>query len=338
MLSADEEVLSAAERWLSTGQSVTLITVVRTFGSAPRPPGALMVISNGGAFAGSVSGGCVETDLIERFGRSDVAHGRPQILSYGVRDEDVQRFGLPCGGRLDLLVENFNEEEVSHLLEGIRARRPMARRVRVTDGEVILHTPESMSGDLHREGDELVRVFGPRWRLVIIGAGQVSRFLAQMALALDYEVIVCDPREEYARAWQVDGCTLDTRMPDDVVRDLACDPRSAVVALTHDPKLDDLALLEALNADTFYVGALGSRTNNARRRARLAALGLDAAAVARLHGPVGLALGGRAPAEIAVAVVAELVALRHGVCLEPTGRRWHDGAGNVPLELASEMS
>jgi xanthine dehydrogenase accessory factor len=182
-------------------------------------------------------------------------------------------------------------------------------------GEVSLH-PAGVQDEFRFDGRDVIKVFGPAWRLLLIGAGQLSRVTAEMALALDYDVVVCDPREDYAQNWRVPGTVLDTRMPDDAVRALARDARSAVVALTHDPKLDDLALLEALGAGVFYVGALGSKANNTRRRERLRNMGLTAAQLIRLHGPVGLPIGSRTPAEIAVAILAELTALRHGVVLQ----------------------
>ncbi|HEX9627109.1 MAG TPA: XdhC family protein [Acidiferrobacterales bacterium] len=322
--SADEEVLRAARDWLAAGRAVWLFAVAQTWGSSPRPPGALMVASEAGELRGSVSGGCVEADILER-----VAHGRltvaePEILRYGVTRDDAERFGLPCGGHLEIVVERLDAgEPLERLLEAVGTRRLVARRLCLATGEVSLHRL-SAPQPFRYDGRDLVRPFGPGFRLLIIGAGQASRLLAEMALALDYQVIVCDPREEYARAWQVERATLDTRMPDDAVRALATDAVSAVVALTHDPRLDDLALLEALNADTFYVGALGSRANNAKRRARLTALGIAPERVARLHGPVGLPIGSRTPAEIAVAVLAELTALRHGIQLARRGQRVGD--------------
>jgi len=154
-------------------------------------------------------------------------------------------------------------------------------------------------------------VHGPRWRLLIIGAGQASSYLANMALALDYEVIVCDPREEFRQTWDVPGTTLLADMPDDAVVALGIDRHSAVVALTHDPKLDDMALLEALKSPAFYVGALGSTASNAKRRQRLALFDLTAEQIARLHGPVGLDIGSRTPPEIAVAILAHLISVRN---------------------------
>jgi xanthine dehydrogenase accessory factor len=159
------------------------------------------------------------------------------------------------------------------------------------------------------------QIFGPRWRLLVIGAGQLSRALAEMALALDFEVIVCDPREEYAATWEVANTRFVSEMPDDVVTALQLDPHSAVVAVTHDPKLDDLALLEALKSPAFYVGALGSRGNTAKRRERLKLFDLSEEEIARLHGPVGLHIGARTPAEIAIAILAEVIAVRNGVTL-----------------------
>jgi xanthine dehydrogenase accessory factor len=331
--SADEEVLRAARDWLTAGRTVWLFTVAQTWGSSPRPPGALMVVSDAGELRGSVSGGCVEADILERVTQRRLTAAEPEILRYGVTRDDAERYGLPCGGRLEIVVERVDAgEPLERLLEAVGARRLIARRLCLATGEASLHrlrAPEPFRYD----GRDLVRPFGPAFRLLLIGAGQASRLLAEMALALDYEVIVCDPREEYARDWRVAGTTLDTRMPDDAVRALAADSLSAVVALTHDPRLDDLALLEALGADTFYVGALGSRVNNARRRARLVTLGIAPERVARLHGPVGLPIGSRTPAEIAVAVLAELTALRHGIRLERSGQRAGDAGAPVPPRL-----
>ncbi|MDP1789017.1 MAG: XdhC family protein, partial [Methylibium sp.] len=184
----------------------------------------------------------------------------------------------------------------------------------VPSGTVILE-PASRGEAFSFDGRTLRALFGPRWRLVIIGAGQLSRTLAQMGLALDFEVVCCDPREEYHLGWDLQGSRFSTAMPDDLVVELQLDPHSAVVALTHDPKLDDLALLEALKSPAFYVGALGSRGNTARRKERLALFDLTPEEIDRLHGPIGLHLGAKTPAEIAVSILAEVIAVRHGVDL-----------------------
>jgi xanthine dehydrogenase accessory factor len=316
MDSADREVLATAADWLDAGHGVYLVTVARTWGSSPRPPGALLAVrADDARFVGSVSGGCVEDDLSARLAAHGASQPLPRIERYGVAPGQTQRFGLPCGGRLDLVVEQLaSAEPLRRILQAMDARRLTARRVCLATGEASLHAAERDAA-FRFDGENLIQVFGPAWRLLLIGAGQLSRFVAQMAQALDYEVIVCDPREEYAASWQLPGTLLDTRSPDDAVSVLVRDARSAVLALTHEPRLDDLALMEALTSPAFYVGALGSRANNAKRRARLAQLELPPSAIEKLHGPVGLPIGSRTPAEIAVAILAELTAVRNGVGL-----------------------
>lgn len=330
MDSADREVLTAAADWLDAGHSVYLVTVAHTWGSSPRPQGALLAVrADDARFVGSVSGGCVEDDLSARLAAHGASLALPRIESYGVTPDQTHRFGLPCGGRLDLVVEKLaSAEPLRVILRTMDQRRLTARRVCLATGEASLHAAERDAA-FSFDGENLIKVFGPAWRLVLIGAGQLSRFVAQMAQALDYEVIVCDPREEYAASWSVADAQLDTRSPDEAVRALACDVRSAVLALTHEPKLDDLALMEALVSPAFYVGALGSRANNEKRRARLTGLDLPRDAIARLHGPVGLPIGSRTPAEIAVAILAELTAVRSGIVLRVENQSSHDGAPPV---------
>ncbi len=308
----DREVLKDMVRWLDAGQEVYLCTVVSTWGSAPRPQGALLAIAMDGATSGSVSGGCVEDDLIERALGERLARDGPEIVTYGVTREQAGHFGLPCGGRLDILVERIRTAGQSRrLLEALEARELLARRLCLDTGEVSLH-PARPDEAFVFDGRIVSKVFGPQWQLLIIGAGHMSRPLAQMAQALDYRVIVCDPREDYVDAWDVQGTELVRAMPDEVVKAHAEDPQTAVVALTHEPKLDDMALLEALSSRSFYVGAIGSQANNARRRERLQTLGLSPEAVQRLHGPVGLPIGSRTPPEVAVSILAEITALRRG--------------------------
>ena len=289
----------------------------------------LAVRADDARFVGSVSGGCVEDDLSARLAAQGARLVLPRIENYGVTPEQNHRFGLPCGGRLDLVVEKLaSAEPLRVMLRAMDQRRLTARRVCLATGEVSLHTAKRDAA-FHFDGENLVKVFGPAWRLVLIGAGQLSRFVAQMAQALDYEVIVCDPRAEYAAQWKVADAMLDTRSPDDVVRERVRDVRSAVLALTHEPKLDDLALMEALVSPAFYVGALGSRANTEKRRARLASLDLPRDAIARLHGPVGLPIGSRTPAEIAVAILAELTAVRNGIVLRAENQTSHTGVSPI---------
>ena len=317
MESLDLQVLKQARDWFAQGHPVWLVTVIETWGSAPRPPGALLALRADGQVVGSVSGGCVEDDLIERV-RQGERVGKPSLVSYGVTRDEAARFGLPCGGNLRLLQEPIDSTGwIDELLERTARHELVARRLDVDSGAVTLEAAQRGQA-FEFDGHALRSLFGPRWRLLIVGAGQLSRAVAQIALMLDFEVICCDPREEYRLGWDIAGTTFSHAMPDDLAQQLQLDPHSAVVALTHDPKLDDLALLEALKSPAFYVGALGSRRNTAKRKERLALFDLSAEQIDRLHGPIGLDLGSRTPAEIAVSIVAEIVAVRNGVGLTQT--------------------
>ena len=308
----DLEVLRTAISWMEQGHEISFVTVAATWGSSPRPAGSMAVLRADGALVGSVSGGCVEEDLMRRVVARSQPRGFPQVIQYGVTKEEGRRFGLPCGGRLELVMESPSAvEPLRVLVNAVDARTVMSRRLCLSTGEASLHAG-ARNSEFFYDGRDLIKVFGPSWRLLIIGAGQTSRYLAQMAPALDYEVIVCEPRSEYRDTWPVADVVVDPRMPDEAVAALVRDARCAVVALTHDPKLDDLALLEALVSNAFYVGALGSSASNTHRRERLLSLDVPRQALARLHGPVGLPIGSRTPPEIAVSILAELTAVRRG--------------------------
>ncbi|GAO36060.1 lipoprotein [Sulfuricella sp. T08] len=311
MDSADLEVLQKCLQWQNESHRVTLATVVKTWGSSPRPVGSLLALRDDGLLAGSVSGGCIEADLIERVHAAPPS--RPEMLTYGGTAEECHRFRLPCGGTLQLVLEPApNALVLQAILDALIQRRLIGRRLDLAIGRTTLYTPH-IDETTQFDGQTLTAVHGPRWRLLLIGANQISRFLAQMALALDYQVLVCDPREEYSAAWEVAGAELVPGMPDDAAIAFTPDVRSAVIALTHDPKLDDMALLEALKSLAFYVGAVGSNANNLKRRERLRLFDLSETEIGRLHGPVGLPIGSRTPPEIAVSILAELTAVRHGI-------------------------
>jgi len=314
MDSLDLQVLRQARSWAAEGLGVWLVTVIETWGSAPRPPGALLALCGDGRVVGSVSGGCVEDDLIDRVRRGE-RPARAALMTYGVSKEEAARFGLPCGGTLRLVQEPLGDSHwVDEVLDRTARHELVARTLDLTTGES--RVERAGRGEVFRfDGQMLRSLFGPRWRLLIIGAGQLSRTVAQMALALDFQVICCDPREEYNLTWDVPGTTFSRLMPDDLVVDLELDGHSAVIAITHDPKLDDMALLEALKSPAFYVGALGSRGNTVKRKERLAMFDLADEEITRLHGPVGLHLGSRTPAEIAVEIIAEIVAVKNGIPL-----------------------
>ncbi|MDH3872268.1 MAG: XdhC family protein [Gammaproteobacteria bacterium] len=309
--STDREVLETAIRWLTQGRHLALVTVARTWGSSPRPVGALMLMRDDGACSGSVSGGCVEEDLLMRYRTHQLGDGFPTLVDYGIDREEASRLGLPCGGRLELLVELLDSAApFERLLDTIRAGQLATRRVCLATGEVSLH-PASPDDEFCYTDDYLEKVFGPRWQLLLIGDGHLARYVAQLALLLDYRVIICDPRDDYEADAVMDAVERVHVMPDEAVATYATHPRSAVVALTHDPRLDDMALLVALKSPAFYVGALGSRRNSEQRRERLGVMGLTEQHLQRLHAPVGLAIGSRTPPEIALSILAEITALRH---------------------------
>ena len=336
----DVMVLRSLRDWRKSGHRALLATVVRTWGSSPRPVGSIMALCDSGSVVGSVSGGCIEDDLIDRFtkayanaarvGSSDtstsrgtasadlsqIPSGPPQHVKYGITADEAHRFGLPCGGTLELLLEfDPAPTQLEELVQRLEKGELVQRVTVLATGESHLQASSSPQ-DLHIDSEKLVNTFGPEYRMLLIGAGQMTEYLATMAIFNGFAVTVCDPREEYRGAWSVPGVALHSDMPDDVVRAFAPDRRSCVVALTHDPKLDDLALLEALESDAFYIGAIGSRRNNTARHQRMKEhFEQTDESLARLRGPIGIYIGSKTPAEIAVSIMAEVLAVKNAVPL-----------------------
>ncbi|ADG14194.1 protein of unknown function DUF182 [Paraburkholderia atlantica] len=315
MDSVDLEVLKTSVRWLEDGHRALLVTVVKTWGSSPRPEGAMLAVRDDGLVVGSVSGGCIEDDLIDRVRQRGIEQTNPEAVKYGITAEEAHRFGLPCGGTIQLVLEPLTRQSgIAELCHAVENGRLVARELDMATGVVRLDNAQATDG-VHFDDKRLLTIHGPRYRMLVIGAGQLSRYLCHIAVGLDYQVTVCDPREEYTEEWDVPGTKIVRTMPDDTVTDMKLDERCAVIALTHDPKLDDLALMEALKTPAFYVGALGSRRNNHARRERLKEFDLNEAELARLHGPVGIYIGSRTPPEIAVSILAEVTAAKNGVSL-----------------------
>ena len=313
MDSVDLEVLRKSADWVDEGRRVLLVTVVKTWGSSPRPEGAMLAVREDGYVVGSVSGGCIEDDIVDRTRREGQRATKCEVVTYGVSADEARRFGLPCGGTIQLVLEPLTRESgMRALLREVETGHLVARRLDLASGFATLH-PAQASDGLSFDGKVLRTIHGPRYRMLVIGASQLSKYLAQIAVGLDYQVTICDPREEYTETWDVPGVTLVRTMPDDTAQAMHLDERCAVVALTHDPKLDDLALMEALKSPAFYVGALGSRANNAKRRERLREFDLTDEQIARLHGPIGLYIGSRTPPEIAISILAEITAVKNGV-------------------------
>jgi len=320
MENLDLIVLRALLDWRGAGKKALLATVVRTWGSSPRPVGSIMALCEDGSVVGSVSGGCIEDDLIRNFsGLKDFPldqQSTPQFLKYGVTADEAHRFGLPCGGTLEILLEfNVAIEPLTQLISELGSGKLITRHTDLKTGVVTLKVVGKPEALLIND-TQLSNTFGPEYRMLIIGAGQLSEYLATMALFNGFSVTVCDPREEYRGNWKVAGVTLSSQMPDDLVQEMKLDSRSCVVALTHDPKLDDLALLDALQTKAFYVGAIGSRRNSEARRQRMIEhFGHTEESIAKLKGPVGIYIGSKTPPEVAVSVMAEILAVKNGITL-----------------------
>lgn len=312
MQTQDFSVIQQCRDWLQQGQQPWLCTIVRTLGSSPRPVGSLLAALDNGEQVGSLSGGCVEEDLLQKLQQGLYSGDAPQLLEYGVSAEENERLGLPCGGRLHIVLQRLqsaDEAWLKPIAAAIDARHCIARTLSLTSGETTVAAVEQFHS-LTVSETELRQCFGPRMRMLLVGAGQLAHNLGELALAMDYEVIVTDPRQQFLAQWQLPGVELVGGMPDDVIRERAGDKHSIIITLTHDPRIDDMALMEALITDAWYIGALGSVRTTAKRLQRLQQLGLSETQIARLHAPVGLEIGSKTPIEIAISIMAELTQLR----------------------------
>ena len=330
MENLDVMVLRTLRDWRVAGKHALLATVVRTWGSSPRPVGSIMALCEDGAVVGSVSGGCIEDDLIHRFTQAyapgsarSLPKGPPEWVKYGISADEAHRFGLPCGGTLELLLEfDPDAQGLTALVSQLDAGSLVQRSVKLLDGHAELQAC-SAAADCHATDTHLVNTFGPEFRMLLIGAGPLTECLATMAIFCGFAVTVCDPREEYRGSWALGGVAMRTEMPDDVVLDMRPDRRTCVVALTHDPKLDDMALLEALKTEAFYIGAIGSRRNNEARQQRMIEhFDETTESLQRLRGPIGLYIASKTPPEIAVSIMGEILALKNGVDLPLAMRVW----------------
>jgi xanthine dehydrogenase accessory factor len=308
----DIAVLSGALSWLREGQRVALCMVLRTWGSSPRPPGSLLAMNDSGNFCGSLSGGCVEESLVARFAEGEIAGPQPTMIDFGVDRQEASRMGLPCGGRLEVLVEQIQDaQQLEALLERLAHGELVARSIDPLSGKVALQ--EGREGPELEVGDNrITKTFGPAWQLLLIGDGQLARHLASMASQLDYRVTICDPRDLYNAPLPAE-VEFTQAMPDDAVRTIGDRARTAIVALAHDPKQDDLGLGAALESRAFYIGALGSRRSAQARNRRLESLGYVRADIERIHGPAGLSIGSKRPGEIALSILAQITAIRNGI-------------------------
>ncbi len=320
MQSSQQQIISRVGKWLHSQKPVWLCTILKTWGSSPRPIGAMMACTMDGELVGSISGGCIEEDFLEQLRDGSLKlqydeSSKPFIVKYGVSAEEQARLKLPCGGQLHVLLEYIqgtspNIEVFKRLAADLENHSKVSRVVNLQSGAISAQAQSSEEAVVI-SGLQMTHSLSPMYRLLILGAGDVAKFVAEMALALEYDVTLCDPRPNYLDNWFVAGVETTSRLPDDVVREKFSNPYSGIIALAHDPRVDDMALMQALKTSAFYIGAMGSERTSAARRERLPELGLSEEEIARLHAPVGYRINSKTPAEIAIAVMAEVTAVRH---------------------------
>jgi xanthine dehydrogenase accessory factor len=329
------DLLELAAAWRSEGRRVSLATVVATWGPSPCPLGSQLLADDAGRFMGSVSGGCIEGEVVRR-AREVIETGAPELLEFGLANEDVWSVGLSCGGRIEVFIEPVDRRKsdvLSSILRAKRAKVPVALITQLPTGEQIVVGPASAPEDAgidpaaitrSREllvedrserfdsasGPVFIQVFNPPFKLILVGAVHIAQPLAHLGSLAGYEILIIDPRSAFAQAERFAGLSVDARWPDLALAEVTADRRTALVTLTHDPKLDDPALDWALRSPAFYVGALGSRKTHASRLLRLAQRGFGAMDCARIHGPVGLSIGALTPAEIAISIMAQVTQVR----------------------------
>jgi len=301
-------ILQTAQRWLETGQVVYLFHVAQTWGSSPRPPGSLMAVNDSGQHIGSVSGGCVEADLFKRIDNNEFRHQQITLIEYS--NTTHRHITLPCRGQMLILLETIdNVKPLQTIIDAIETRNSVVRQISLDPIQVTYsQTPLPCA---NFDGHTLSEPYGPTWRVLLIGANDLAMHVARQCLLLNYEVIISEPREEYRQNWQLSDCELTPLMPDEAVEKYVNDEHSAVLALTHDPRLDDLAIVQALYSPAFYIGALGSKRSAERRKITLATMDIDPEQIQRLDAPIGLNIGSRSPAEISVAIAARLIQVRN---------------------------
>ncbi|MDH5217966.1 MAG: XdhC family protein [Gammaproteobacteria bacterium] len=311
---SDREVILTSHQWLQNNHNIYLLTVLATWGSSPRPVGSIAAVRDDGLIVGSVSGGCVEETLVEQLLTNSTVCHFPYEVTFGLTQDERLRMDLPCGGQLTVFIERVERGSTFQpLVRAMQTRQVLQRRVARLTGEVFIANESEGKNPFFYDEEHITKTFTSPWRLLLIGAGSLSHLLSQFANTLGYEIIVCDPRDRYVKNWNIPSVIFTELMPDDAVREFCLDSYCGVVTLSHDPKLDDMALMEALKSPAFYVGALGSKNNSAKRRERLRMLDLSESEIARLYGPAGLPIGSKAPEEIALSIMAEITAEKNKI-------------------------
>jgi xanthine dehydrogenase accessory factor len=315
MFRLQQQVLQTVLQWLKQGEPCWLATICHTYGSSPRPIGSLMACNIDGIVVGSLSGGCVEEELIKNIIHSPKHQQKPCWILYPQNNEDESSHRLPCGGKLKILLEPLFPHQLNHfetLLVSLNNRETTQRCVDITSGKMqIKHTNSS---GLAASETQLRHSLLPQHRLLIIGINPVSLYVAEIANSLNFQITLCDPRRDFHKHWRPENfpyITFTEELPDDVVRAGFNDHFSAIMALAHDPRIDDMALMEALLSKAFYVGAMGSKNSTNKRKERLKELGISQTHISALHAPIGLPIDSKSPMEIAISIAAELTLARN---------------------------
>jgi len=328
-------IFKKAFEWLAEGREIAIATVIQTWGSAPQPVGSQLLIDADGNFVGSVSGGCVEAEVITE-AADVIATGEPRALEYGVDDNAAWKVGLACGGSIRIFVQKMEKSRGSsddllhRLVADVETRRQVALVTDLATGaQGLVHSPQDLGKELapaledaFRDdkslavaGDEselFINVFHPTIRLIIVGAVHIAQQLVPIARGLGHDVVIIDPRSAFATEERFGEAQISRDWPDEALSSIGVDSRTALIALTHDPKIDDPALIHALSSDAFYVGALGSRKTHAKRVERLVKAGMPKADIERIHAPIGLDIGAQGAGEIALSIMAEIIAVQRG--------------------------
>lgn len=309
MQAEHEDILHSALLAAQAGKSLCLISVMETFGSSPRPVGSLLAVAQSGEFWGSVSGGCIEEELLESLKQNWPESA--EVRLYGESEEERARLQLPCGGCMRLYVQPVTESLLADALQALKQRQTVALLSQLDSGQCEIQDCDIWQ-EHHWDGERWLNVLGPRWQLYIVGAGPISQYLVQLAELLNIRCAVIDPRPEYADQWQESWAPIYRQYPDDVLAELGVDSHSFIATVSHDPKIDDLAVMYALRSKAAYIGAMGSVRTSAKRRERLQEhFGFSDRELKKLKAPIGLDIHSKTPAEIAVSILADLIAVKN---------------------------
>ena len=318
LLSTEQRVIASVVQWLNQSKSVWLCTIVSTWGSSPRPAGSMLAFQAESGMVGSLSGGCIEEALVRDFTASPKCNAMTDqiyLYEYAISNDDQQQYKLPCGGHIKLLIERIEPslsllEHFKKIENALTLRQRICRTISLSNGERALSTNncKAMGSSVAVSAQSVMVCFGPVFKMLLLGAGEVSYSVANIAKSVDFAVTICDPREAFLQGYQQAGVELIRCLPDDLIRERFSDEYTAVLALAHDPRVDDMALMEALKTKAFYIGAMGSLKTSDARRKRLMQLACTEAEIKQLHSPIGFNIGSKKPTEIAISILAQVLA------------------------------